>query len=223
MLGLWLVPVVPAQAGIITDPTGDTFNTATIDLVGTEFNIDFPTSTITLLFDSAVAAPSAFAPNSLIGFIDIDTNSNPGGTAPWGGPVAGGNNWINFFIPPNPGTPTIPGPTVAMGDEYYIDLGSELFHPGLVDVVDTATNLTIGVAPIIYAGTTVQIFLPSALIGNPSGLTYGVLVGDFLSATDRAPNGDQGIAATPEPSSLALAGLAAMGGMFYARRRRVQK
>lgn len=223
LLGLWLVPSVPAQAGIIVDPTGDTFNTGTIDITGTEVRIAFPTTTITLTFASAVSAPSTFAPNSVVGFIDLDTGSGPGGTAPWSGPVTGGNNWINFFVPPNPGTPSIPGPTVALGDEFYIDLGSELFHPGLVDVVSTATNLTIGVAPVIYAGTTVQIFLPSALIGNAVGLNYGVLVGDFLSATDRAPNGDQGIAATPEPSTLVLAGLAGVSGLALRWRRRQAK
>ena len=220
LLGLWLVPVMPAQAGIIADPTGDTFNTGTIDLTGSEFGIGFPTSTITLTFASAVVAPSAFAPNSLTGYIDIDSTPSASGTAPWGGPVTGGNNWINFFVPPNPGTPSIPGPTVAMNDEYYIDLTSELFHPGLVDVVSTATNLTVGVAPIIYAGTTVRIFLPSALIGNPVGLNYGVLVGDFLAPTDRAPNGAQGIAATPEPSTMVLAGFAGLGALAYRLRRR---
>jgi hypothetical protein len=219
LLGLWLLPALPAQAGIIPDPTGDTFNTGTIDLTGTEVRGATPTTTITLTFASAVAAPSAFAPNSLTGFIDLDTNSGPGATAPWGGPVAGGNNWINFFVAPNPGTPSIPGPLVNLGDEFYIDLGSELFHPGLVDVVSTATNLTVGVAPVIYAGTTVQIFLPSALIGNPAGLSYGVLVGDFNGITDRAPNGSTGLLATPEPSGLALAGVAGLGALLYRRRR----
>lgn len=223
LLGLLLVPAVPARAGLIADPTGDTFNTGTIDLTGSEVRIAFPTTTITMTFASSVAAPSAFAANSLVGFIDLDTNPGSGGDAPWGGPVTGGNNWLNFFIPPNPGTPSVPGPTVALDSEYYIDLGSELFHPGLVDIVSVATNLTVGVAPVIYAGTTVQIFLPSALIGNVPGLNYSIIVGDFLSATDRAPNGADPLAATPEPSTLVLAGIAGLGAIGYARRRRTAK
>ena len=212
-----------AQASIVVDPTGDTFNTGTIDITGTNVTLGSPTITINMTFASAVAAPSAFAPNSLLGFIDLDTAAGPGGTAPWGGPVTGGNNWINFFIPPNPGTPTVPGPTVSLGDEFYIDLGSELFHPGLVDTVSTATNLTVGFEPVIYSGTSVSIFLPSALVGNPSSLSYGALVGDFLAATDRAPNGAVGIlepTGVPEPASLIVfcgfGGLALAGGYLGA-------
>lgn len=213
---------LPAAAAPVVafDPTGDTFNTGTIDITSTSVNATPVTTTFTLTFAGAVAAPSAFAPNSVLGFIDIDTDqkASTGGTAPWGGPVVGGNSWINFFIPPNPGTPSIPGPTVAIGDEFYFDLGSELFHPGLIDVVSTLTNLTVGVAPVIYAGTTVQIFVPTALMGNDLSFNYAVLVGDFLAPTDRAPNGAFALE-VPEPASLLLA-LGALGALPLARRRR---
>lgn len=231
-LGLCLAALQasPAGATFIIDPTGDTFNTGTIDITGTEVIIGSPTTTIRLQFLGAVAAPSAFAPNSVTGFVDLDTAPGPGGTAPWGGPVTGGNNWINYFIPPNPGTPSIPGPLVGMGDEFYVDLGSELFHPGLVDIVSTATNVPVGVAPVTYVGNLVTINLPSALIGSPGSLLYGVLVGDFNAATDRAPNGATGLPsqqlttqAVPAPAGLLLAvtGVPALGLIGRLRRRAV--
>jgi hypothetical protein len=217
LLGLWLVPALPAQAGLIPDPTGDTFNTGTIDITGTEINVAGGTVTVTLKFAAAVAAPSAFAPNSVSGFIDLDTNSGPGGTAPWGGAVPGGNNWINFGIL-NFG---VQGPTVAMGDEFYIDLGSEAGHPGLVDIVSTATNLAVGVAPVSGYGTNMlMLSFNAGLIGYSGGIRYGVLVGDFNAATDRAPNGETALAAVPEPSTLLLAGMAGVGALAYRARRR---
>ena len=217
---------VEGRAAFITDPTGDVFNTGTIDITGTQVVLGSPTTTISIRFFGVVAAPSAFAANSVVGFVDLDTLPGSGGTAPWGGPVSGGNNWINFFTPPNPGTPSIPGPTVDLGDEFYIDLGSELFHPGLVDVVDTTTNLSVGTAPVSYVGNLLTINLASALIGSPSSLRYGALVGDFNSPTDRAPNGDSGLLAespnaVPAPAGLLLAmtGLPIFGLVSRFRRR----
>jgi hypothetical protein len=211
-LGLSASSAPSARAASVVDPTGDTFNTGTIDVTSTEVLLAIPTTTINITFAASVAAPSAFAPNSVVGFIDLDTGPGPGGTAPWGGPVTGGNNWINFFIPPNPGIPTVPGPTVSLGDEFYIDLGSETFHPGLVDVVTTSTDTNVGTAPITYSGSSLTILMSSALIGNPGALRYGVIVGDFNSPTDRAPNGATGIlTVVPEPGSWLLAGLGFVG------------
>lgn len=209
------------SASPIIDPTGDTFYTGTIDITSTEVILGSPTITINMTFAAAIAPPSAFAANSVVGFIDLDTAPGPGGTVPWGGPVVGGNNWINFFIPPNSGTPSVPGPLVGLGDEFFIDLGSELFNPGFVNVVSTTTGLAVGVAPISYLGSSLQILLPAALIGNPTSLSYGALVGDFLSPTDRAPNGAEGItvsAAIPEPTTLTVFAVLTVGALGMRRR-----
>ncbi len=214
---------VEGRAAFITDPTGDTFNTGTIDITGTQVVLGSPTTTISIRFAGVVAAPSTFAANSVLGYVDLDTLPGPGGTAPWGGPVSGGNNWINYGIT-NFG---VPGPTVALGDEFYIDLSSEFFHPGLVDVVDTTTNLTVGVAPVSYVGNLLTINLASALIGSPGSLRYGAIVGDFLTPTDRAPNGASGLLAespmnaVPAPAGLLLAvtGLPIFGLVSRLRRR----
>jgi hypothetical protein len=208
-----------AAAAPVLDPVADTFNTGTIDIVSYELLLS-PSFTLNIGFNSAIAAPSTFAPNSVLGFVDLDTDANAatGGTMPFGGAVTGGNSWLNFFIPPNPGTPTVPGPTVALGIEFYLDLGSELFHPGLVDIVSAATNLTVGVAPITFGTNSLSITFATALLGSPYQVNYGILVGDFLSPTDRAPNGaDPASTAVPEPSTLTLVGI---GAALVARRRR---
>jgi len=224
--GLLLTPSVPSWASPILDPVGDTFNSGTIDIIGTELLLGFPDSRITIQFAAPIAPPSAGAPNSVVGFIDLDTAPGPGGTFPWFGPVTGGNNWINFFVLPNPGTPSIPGPFVALGDEFFVDVGSELFHPGLVDFVETVSGSTVGTAPASFIGNLLTIDFPSSFIGNPSSVQYGALLGDFFSPTDRAPNGDVGLNSQtleviPEPSSVAVwlsIGLVAFG-MHWRRRR----
>jgi hypothetical protein len=206
---LWTGSV--AQAAPILDLAGDTFNTGTIDILSTEVLFSGGIFTTTISFAAPVAAPSAFAPNSLVGFMDLDTDKNAatGGTAPWFGAVTGGNNWINFFIPPNPGTPTIPGPTTALGDEFYVDLGSELLHSGLVELRNTSANALVANIAISYLGTSVRYSFSSALLGGATSLNYGLLVGDFAAPTDRAPNGVNPVSsqAVPEPGSIALFGL----------------
>ena len=213
-----------ATAVPIVDPTGDTFNTGTIDITSTNAALSGSNIVFTVTFAGNISAASAFAANSVVGFIDIDTdrNSATGGTAPWGVAVIGGNSWINFFIPPNPGTPSIPGPTANLGDEFYIDLGSELFHPGLVDVVTTSTNLPVGTVAIAYGASSLSLSVPLSLLGGDDGvLNYGLIVGDLNAPTDRAANGATPLtsAAIPEPFTLALLGLGLFGIGFSRRKK----
>jgi hypothetical protein len=96
-----------------------------------------------------------------------------------------------------------------------------LFHPGLVDVVSTATNLALGVGTAGYVGSLMTLSFASSLLASPSAINYGILIGDFNSPTDRAPNG-----ATPattvlaEPATSALFGLGVVVLGAYRRRRR---
>jgi hypothetical protein len=208
----------PASAAPILDPAGDTFYIDTLDLTSIHALADGVTVTFSLMFAGPIAAPSTFVSNSVFGFVDVDTDQNAatGGSAPWGGPVVGGNSWINFYIP------SIPGPTIGLGDEFYLDLASELFHPGSIDVVATASNSTVGAAPVSYVGNLMTIFVPQLLFGGDPSFNYGVLIGDFLGPTDRAPNGDSPAASevVPEPSTIALFGLG-WTAAYRARRRRL--
>jgi hypothetical protein len=217
---LW--PAAPVRAAFITDPTGDTFNSGTIDIVGTEVILSPTTTTIRFKFASEIAAASAAAPNSLIGFIDLDTAAGSVGSLPWGEPVPGGNNWINFFQ----GALNVPGPTVAMDAEFYIDLFSEFFHPGLVDIISVAANTSVGTGTATFEGNLVTISFASSLIGSPGSLKYSSLVGDPFVPTDRAPNGSDPLLAevVPAPDGAVLFGLGMAsfgGGARLIRRRQV--
>jgi hypothetical protein len=216
-----LLPTAPAAAAPIVDPVGDTFGSgAPIDVTGLSAALGAGGLTLTMTFNGVIAAPSATAANSVLGFIDLDTDQNAAtaGGAPWGSPVPGGNNWINFFAS------SVPGPLVALGDEFYVDLGSELFHPGAVDVVNTATNAK-RLVGISYGASSLSLTIALALLGGDDGnVNFGALVGNFVAPTDRVPNGTTPGSTTitstdiPEPGTLMLGALA--GAMLLASSRR---
>lgn len=223
ILTLLTVFAPDARALTVADPIGDTFNGGVpIDISGVTTTLSPGLLQFMINFAGNVAAPSTSVANSVFGFVDLDTDQNPstGGSAPWGGPVSGGNNWINFFIPSS-----VPGPRVALGDEFCVDLGSELFHPGLVDVVSTLTGSSTGLAPITYGASSFTFTLPLALIANDDGrLNYGVLAGNPIAPTDRLPNGatppSTVVAGIPEPGTalLIITGLAACWRLTRLRR-----
>lgn len=215
-----------ATAGYI-DLTGDTFGTGSVKPDITTYMADKSVAgqvTFTVNFAGPISAPSLFAPNSLWGYIDIDTDQNAGtgGSAPWGGPVPGGNNWINFFIPAG-----VPGPTIGLGDEFYLDLSSEANHPGLVDLYQTSDATVVATAAITYGPTSFSVTLTSAQLGGDDGnLNFGLLVGNPEDFSDRAPNdatpasSEGGVGAVPEPTSAILALMGVGGVLCYGWRRR---
>lgn len=216
-----------ARAGILhTDPVVDTFGLGPdfIDLIGIEtaFDASGGIYRISAMFNGSVSAASAFAADSVIGFIDIDADQNAatGGDAPWGGPVPGGNSWINFFVDSD----LVPGPPVALGDEYYIDLSSEVFNPGFVDIVRTSDATAVGSVGITFTASSFEILFSNSLIGGVSNFNFAALVGTFNEPTDRMPNGSSPLQAVPEPSAvltwLVLAGLAVPA--YRCRRARTQ-
>ena len=184
-----------ASGAAIADPVGDTFGSGPveIDITSIDAVAAAGTLTFTLTFANTISPASAAAANSIFGFIDIDVDRNPS----TGG---GGSNQATFGIAPSP----------LLNDEFFLDLGSEASHPGLVDVVNAVTFATAGTAPIAYLSNSLSMGVPYSLIGSSTGLVnYGVVVGTASEPTDEAVNG-AGFAtnAVPEPGTITLLGLA---------------
>jgi hypothetical protein len=229
LLRQWLVGVLllaSSAARADVDPGGDTFGAGPIfhdittflavgDASGVTFSIDFA---------GPILPASAFDPISLVGYIDLDADKDfsTGGDALWGGPVPGGNSWINFFVAGG----SVPGPPIMLGDEFFVDLFSEAAHPGLVDIVDTTTATPIDTVPIIYSPTGLSFFVGAASLGGDPMLSYGIVIGTYSEPTDRAPNDETpamvvvGGPVIPEPASVTLLSLGAIGLAGYAGRRK---
>ena len=212
----------------MTDPTGDALCTLSsgsscavpyditqINAVTANGSIRFHIS----LIQNIVQVPSQdpWSASQFGGYIDIDTDQNPNtGTFAWGDYFGEAPPW------PDP-TQRLSG----LGDEYYIDLYSEAYHAGMVDIYDGPGTTIFGQAPIVYGPDWAEIIVPLSLLGNDDGLVnYDVVVGDGTGLTDQAVD-YQAVQAgalpaaseIPEPSSAALFGLILAGIGFVSRRR----
>ena len=212
-----------------TDPSGDTFGTGPVQIDITSYDATYSrgNTTFTIGFAGAISAASAFAANSLYGFIDLDLdrNATTGGFAAFPGVTSnlpGGNNWINYYASQG----VVPGPTIATGDEAFIDLGSEANHAGQVDVFSATTNAILATVAISFTSNSVSLTIPLVGTGSSPALGFDILVGTSGELTDRAANGSvadlsHSAAGTvvPEPSSLTLLGLGCLALGFDRRRR----
>src|SRR5262245_18321556 len=90
-LAMLLLLAGPARAD--SDPMGDTFGQGPDQQDITTYNAMTMGGRTTFSIDFAnnIAAPSASATNSLVGYIDLDldSNKNTGGNAPWGQDLQG--------------------------------------------------------------------------------------------------------------------------------------
>lgn len=216
-------------APIFSDPVGDVFGGTNPDIVS--YSGDLPpggsTYTFTVNFLNPISPFSAFAANSVFGYLDFDTDRNAatGGNSPWGANQPGGNSWINFAV----ANGFLAGPPIALGDEFFIDLSTE--SGGLVGLFRTSDNTQVALVPISFGSNSFTIDIPASALGNPGQFNYGIYAGGVADfAGDRAPNGaapavttpEPASAAVPEPASAAVFGLlcAAAGGYFRHRRPR---
>lgn len=201
-----LLTASPAVADLI-DPVGDTFGSGSPQHDITTYVGDrgiTPGSVVfNVNFAGAIAPPSAFSPNSVIGFIDLDTDSNA---------ATGATPFVNVFSPP---------PAINLGDEFFVDLGSEILHPGSVDIVDALTNSPVGTATIAFTADGFSITIPLAMLGlsNTQDFNFGMVVGTFNEPTDRAPNGADPSSTIPEPASICIFALLFVGAGYLVRAR----
>jgi hypothetical protein len=160
-----------------------------------------------LSFYTTISPPSVAALNSLYGRILIDINND-----------ADMASVLNQLI-------TKPSLDLAWnGVEYFIDLSSEQFNnSGVVDVVDTSTNIAVATPSIAYSPgpTFFDVFVTldrtDINLNNNSNvdIRFGAIVGNANESTDVVPN-------IPEPSSALLIGglLVGLAGLARWRNRR---
>ncbi len=199
---------------LFADPSSDTFGSGPVqhDITAIQTSLSGMNLIFQVTFAGAVAPPSANAADSVVGFIDIDADQNP-------------STGVTSHLVTN----GLGDPAPGLGVDFYLDIFSEIFHPGLVEVVETAGATVTGMAPITFAANRFLITVPLSFLGGDDGfVNYGVIVGTFAEATDQAPNPGQPVASSggvrpiPEPGSLVLFTLGLLGLLGSLRKCRPQ-
>ncbi|MEE8156361.1 MAG: PEP-CTERM sorting domain-containing protein [Phycisphaerales bacterium] len=151
-----------------------------------------------MTFHTPISAPSFGQPDGVAGFLEFDTDQNAATGLP---PLQ------NFFSPPFD--------FLIAGIDFVVDLFSESFHPGFVDVIDTnfgiVDTVRITYGPMSFSGS-----IPLASLGGDDGiLDFTTIIGTFDQPTDATDVVGKS-KLIPAPATLALLGL----GALVRRRRR---
>ena len=205
-----------AFSQVLSDPIGDTYGPGPVQIDISSYSVTYTASLLNVFvgFAAPIASPSSMQPNSVTGYLDLDTDQNANtGTTPF----------VQLFGQ---------SPTPSLGDEFLVDFGSEANHPGTIDVIDTSSFTAVGTIPISYRTDNFNFSVPLSLLGNSNGLlNYAILVGTTTDPTDQAPNGtvpETSVpAAPPVPESSTFVslggGLLLLGGLLLITRRRTRK
>lgn len=200
----WFSVVVLLLA--VARPASATF----IDLTSATVQFDATNFFVTLNFSAAtpVLPPSTFAPNSVVGFVDFDLDQN---SATGDNPGA-----VDTF------RPSIGAPLSGLGVDAFVDLGSDISHPGLLDLY--VANAIVGTAAVTYTPTSLSFSFARSLFGGAGVVDFAAIVGDFQAPTDSLPiafgtSSAVGGSAVPLPPAV-VCGMLGAALAFSARVRR---
>lgn len=191
-----------AQGGLVLnfpDPTGDTFGflTPQLDIVNTQVTLTPTAIMFDVAFADMISAPSANLDNSVYGDIDLDIDQNPS--------TGSTSNVTLYGNQPS-----------GLGIEYYVDLFSEYFDPGFVELVDVS-GVSVPVSlPISFGTNSFSVTIPLSDLGGDDGyVNFGVIAGTFYESTDQQVGG-----VVPEPTSGLIWCCLAVAPLFGSGRRR---
>ena len=163
-----------ASGQVVTDPLGDTFGfgATPLDIISTAASVSGTNLLLDMNFATSITAPSTGLPESVVGYWDLDLDQDVATGVP--------SNQSVLAPPDQQGGP--------LGVDAYIDLYSESFQPGFVDIINPSNSTFLGTASITYGTTSLQIAVPLSLLGGDSTLNYGTIIGTNTELTDAAPN-----------------------------------
>jgi len=203
LAGFILCTSSTARAAVIIDAAGDTFGTGVHDIASVSTEVAGTDLIVTASFFNTISPGSAFAPDSVYGFIDLDTDQNA---------ATGNISTLDIFGFGVPG---------GLGVEFYIDIFADIFHPGDVHLLGPDLFTFIADVPITFAATSFSVTIPLSLLGGDDGnVNFAAIMGGFPDPTDQVPNG---VAAVPEPASFSTflgMGLIAMVAVGWRKRRK---
>lgn len=182
----------PGSNPVVLDPVGDVRNPSSPlqnDIVSSKATFDSGSITFTVSFADKVFAPSSASERRLTGAIQIDTDQNP----------KTGRRPLIFIQG---------APEMNLGVEYEINLFSESWHPGFVEIQSEVpyVDYVAGVAPILFTDNSFTLTVPLVMLGGVNGsVSYSVAVGVAnVDMTDRLPNGVAPAASVAVPELIAI-------------------
>lgn len=178
--GEYDIGIAVAGNVVFPDPSGDTFGFGSnkLDIKSVKGSVKGENLVFKADFFNQIAAPSTGLSESVVGYIDLDLDQNS---------ATGQPSFQSFNAPPGQQG----GP---LGSEVFIDLYSEQFNPGFVNLVDRTTFNTIGQAPISYGNDSFEIQVPLDLLNDDGALNYSTVLGNFSAGlTDAAPDTEVGV------------------------------
>lgn len=200
---LALAGAAAAQPGTVQDPFGDASavfewdGVPVLDIESAGMVYDSTQVVVSMSFYTPIAAPSLELPNSIAGFIEMDTDQN----ASTGTPTL-----QNIYSPPFA--------HIDLGAEFYCDLFTEIAHPGYVDIIVDLGVEPVAIVPITFHDYGFEFAIPLSALDDDGLMNFSTVIGTIEQPNDALETVGHSV---PGPASLALG---AVAGLVGTRRRR---